>query len=75
MSLNSSVQMSVFFPSIQLLGLEMLLHYFQGPDVVATAAKNKFILSLGKRQSNTVLYNEVEQSFGTVVTLTGTVSP
>ncbi|XP_051814631.1 telomere-associated protein RIF1 isoform X2 [Acanthochromis polyacanthus] len=46
MSLNSSVQLSSCFPSIQLLGLEMLLHYFLGPDVVAAAAKNKLLLSL-----------------------------
>ncbi|KAM3607607.1 uncharacterized protein V6R79_010545 [Siganus canaliculatus] len=46
MSLNSSVQIPATFPSIQLLGLEMLLHYFLGPEVIATAAKNKLILSL-----------------------------
>ncbi|XP_073329575.1 telomere-associated protein RIF1 [Pagrus major] len=46
MSLNSSVQMPTTFPSIQLLGLEMLLHYFLGPEVIASAAKNKLILSL-----------------------------
>uniref|UniRef100_A0A671Z0I7 Replication timing regulatory factor 1 n=1 Tax=Sparus aurata TaxID=8175 RepID=A0A671Z0I7_SPAAU len=46
MSLNSSVQMPTTFPSIQLLGLEMLLHYFLGPEVITTAAKNKLILSL-----------------------------
>ncbi|XP_044071560.1 telomere-associated protein RIF1 isoform X2 [Siniperca chuatsi] len=46
MSLNSSVQIPSTFPSIQLLGLEMLLHYFLGPEVIATAAKNKLILSL-----------------------------
>ncbi|XP_054471187.1 telomere-associated protein RIF1 isoform X3 [Anoplopoma fimbria] len=46
MSLNSSVQIPSTFPSIQLLGLEMLLHYFLGPDVIATAAKKKLILSL-----------------------------
>ncbi|XP_041662650.1 telomere-associated protein RIF1 [Cheilinus undulatus] len=46
MSLNSSVQVQTTFPSIQLLGLEMLLHYFLGPEVIATAAKNKIILSL-----------------------------
>lgn len=46
MSLNSSVQIPSTFPSIQLLGLEMLLHYFLGPEVTATAAKNKLILSL-----------------------------
>ncbi|XP_034418192.1 telomere-associated protein RIF1 isoform X2 [Cyclopterus lumpus] len=46
MSLNSSVQIPSAFPSIQLLGLEMLLHYFLGPEVVATAAKKKLLLSL-----------------------------
>lgn len=51
MSLNSSVQISTTFPTIQLLGLEMLLHYFLGPEVIATAAKNKLILSLGESLS------------------------
>ncbi|XP_026001446.1 telomere-associated protein RIF1 [Astatotilapia calliptera] len=46
MSLNSSIQLASSIPSIQLLGLEMLLHYFRGPEVVATAAKHKLILSL-----------------------------
>ncbi|XP_074550421.1 telomere-associated protein RIF1 isoform X2 [Halichoeres trimaculatus] len=46
LSLNSSVQYPSTFPSVQLLGLEMLMHYFLGPDVIATAAKNKIILSL-----------------------------
>ncbi|XP_067372207.1 telomere-associated protein RIF1 isoform X2 [Channa argus] len=46
MSLNSSVQAPAIFPSIQLLGLEMLLHCFAGPEAVAVAAKNKLILSL-----------------------------
>eukprot|EP00066_Takifugu_rubripes_P016598 XP_011605864.1 PREDICTED: telomere-associated protein RIF1 [Takifugu rubripes] len=46
MSLNSSVQITPTFPKIQLLGLEMLLHYFLGPEVTATAAKSKLILSL-----------------------------
>ncbi|XP_053295194.1 telomere-associated protein RIF1 [Pleuronectes platessa] len=46
MSLNSSVQVPSAFPSIQLLGLEMLLHYFLGPETVATAAKRKLTLSL-----------------------------
>uniref|UniRef100_A0AAQ4QMS8 Replication timing regulatory factor 1 n=1 Tax=Gasterosteus aculeatus aculeatus TaxID=481459 RepID=A0AAQ4QMS8_GASAC len=46
MSLNSSVQMATTFPSIQLLGLEMLLHYFLGPEVIAAAAKEKLSLSL-----------------------------
>ncbi|XP_028446635.1 telomere-associated protein RIF1 isoform X2 [Perca flavescens] len=46
MNLNSSVQIPSTFPSIQLLGLEMLLHYFLGPEVLATAAKKKLPLSL-----------------------------
>ncbi|KAK2840251.1 hypothetical protein Q5P01_013991 [Channa striata] len=46
MSLNSSIQFPTTFPSIQLLGLEMLLHCFAGPEAVAVAAKNKLILSL-----------------------------
>ncbi|XP_055086546.1 telomere-associated protein RIF1 isoform X2 [Periophthalmus magnuspinnatus] len=46
MNLNSSVSVSSSFPSIQLLGLEMLLHYFMGPEVVAAAAQNKLKLSL-----------------------------
>ncbi|KAK9537265.1 hypothetical protein VZT92_004898 [Zoarces viviparus] len=46
LSLNASVQSPTTFPSIQLLGLEMLLHYFLGPDVVPTAAKTKLHLSL-----------------------------
>ncbi|XP_060909663.1 telomere-associated protein RIF1 isoform X2 [Labrus mixtus] len=46
MSLNSSVLNPSTFPSIQLLGLEMLLHYFHGPEVIATAAKHKIMLSL-----------------------------
>ncbi|XP_068428676.1 telomere-associated protein RIF1 isoform X2 [Clinocottus analis] len=45
-SLNASVQLPSTFPSIQLLGLEMLLHYFLGPEVVATAARKKLTLSL-----------------------------
>lgn len=46
MNLNSSISVSSTFPSIQLLGLEMLLHYFIGPEVVASAARDKLILSL-----------------------------
>uniref|UniRef100_A0A4W6F1H3 Replication timing regulatory factor 1 n=1 Tax=Lates calcarifer TaxID=8187 RepID=A0A4W6F1H3_LATCA len=48
MSLNSSVHVPATFPSTQLLGLEMLLHYFLGPEAVAAAAKRKLILSLGE---------------------------
>uniref|UniRef100_A0A3Q1KE44 Telomere-associated protein Rif1 N-terminal domain-containing protein n=1 Tax=Anabas testudineus TaxID=64144 RepID=A0A3Q1KE44_ANATE len=48
MSLSSSMQVPSTFPSIQLLALEMLLHYFLGPEAAAVAAKNKLILSLGE---------------------------
>ncbi|XP_068602708.1 telomere-associated protein RIF1 [Brachionichthys hirsutus] len=47
LSLNSSVRSPAStFPSVQLLGLEMLLHFFLGSEVVATAAKAKLVLSL-----------------------------
>ncbi|KAJ0070157.1 hypothetical protein NL108_002477 [Boleophthalmus pectinirostris] len=45
-NLNSSVSAPFTFPAIQLLGLEMLLHYLMGPEVVAAAAKNNLNLSL-----------------------------
>ncbi|XP_061547412.1 telomere-associated protein RIF1 isoform X2 [Phycodurus eques] len=45
-NLNSSMQLPSSFPSIKLLGLEMLLHYFLGPQVVATATKSKLVLTL-----------------------------
>lgn len=57
MSLNSSVQMATTFPSIQLLGLEMLLHYFLGPEVIAAAAKEKLSLSLGERRSSACCFS------------------
>lgn len=46
MALNSTLPASQPFPPIQLLGLEMLLHYFLGPEVVATAATSKLQLTL-----------------------------
>ncbi|XP_033900775.3 telomere-associated protein RIF1-like isoform X1 [Acipenser ruthenus] len=46
LSLNSSVHASAVYPSIQLLGLEMLLHFLLGPDITAAAAQNKLQLSL-----------------------------
>ncbi|XP_056144888.1 telomere-associated protein RIF1 [Lampris incognitus] len=46
-NLNTSAKASSnVFHSIQLLGLEMLLHYFIGPDVDATAGSNKVVLIL-----------------------------
>uniref|UniRef100_A0A6Q2XGX4 Telomere-associated protein Rif1 N-terminal domain-containing protein n=1 Tax=Esox lucius TaxID=8010 RepID=A0A6Q2XGX4_ESOLU len=46
LNLNSSVVTGQAYPSIQLLGLEMLLHYFLGPEITSAAAKNKLTLSL-----------------------------
>ncbi|KAG2458893.1 RIF1 protein, partial [Polypterus senegalus] len=48
LNLNSSVQGAGLpaYPSIQLLGVEMLLHFFYGPDVSTAVAQNKLHLSL-----------------------------
>ncbi|XP_066046642.1 telomere-associated protein RIF1 [Chamaea fasciata] len=46
MALNSSTAGAVLFPSIQLLALEMLLHFLMGPQVVDFAKQNKLVLSL-----------------------------
>ena len=47
MNLNSSIHPVQAYPSIQLLGLEMLLHCFLGPEVTSAAARNKLVLGLG----------------------------
>ncbi|NXI10531.1 RIF1 protein, partial [Irena cyanogastra] len=46
MALNSSTAGVLLFPSIQLLGMEMLLHFLMGPQVVDFAKQNKLVLSL-----------------------------
>ncbi|NWR12515.1 RIF1 protein, partial [Paradoxornis webbianus] len=47
MALNSSSTAGVvLFPSIQLLAIEMLLHFLMGPQVVDFAKQNKLVLSL-----------------------------
>ncbi|XP_063174445.1 telomere-associated protein RIF1 [Candoia aspera] len=46
MSLNSSTGRAVAIPSIQLLGIEMLLHFFMGPEVLTFAKENNIVLSL-----------------------------
>ncbi|NXB04396.1 RIF1 protein, partial [Cnemophilus loriae] len=51
MALNSSAAGAVLFPSIQLLGIEMLLHFLMGPQVVDFAKQNKLVLSLEPLQS------------------------
>ncbi|NWT03621.1 RIF1 protein, partial [Mionectes macconnelli] len=50
-NLNSSSTGAVVFPSIQLLGIEMLLHFLMGPGVVDFAKQNKLVLSLEPLQS------------------------
>ncbi|OCT61061.1 replication timing regulatory factor 1 S homeolog isoform X1 [Xenopus laevis] len=45
-NLNSSLLTSVSFPSLHLLGIEMLLHFMLGPEVVSFAAQHKIVLSL-----------------------------
>ncbi|NXM70704.1 RIF1 protein, partial [Serilophus lunatus] len=45
-NLNSSTAGLVVFPSIQLLGIEMLLHFLMGPGVLDFAKQNKLVLSL-----------------------------
>ncbi|KAF1519735.1 Telomere-associated protein RIF1, partial [Eudyptula minor] len=46
MNLNSSTAGAVVIPSIQLLGIEMLLHFLMGPEVLDFAKQNKLVLSL-----------------------------
>uniref|UniRef100_A0A8C3JNJ7 Replication timing regulatory factor 1 n=1 Tax=Calidris pygmaea TaxID=425635 RepID=A0A8C3JNJ7_9CHAR len=46
MNLASSPAGMVVIPSIQLLGIEMLLHFLMGPEVVDFAKQNKLALSL-----------------------------
>ncbi|NXP50099.1 RIF1 protein, partial [Heliornis fulica] len=46
MNLNSSTAGLAAIPSIQLLGIEMLLHFLMGPKVLDFAKKNKHVLSL-----------------------------
>ncbi|NWU06560.1 RIF1 protein, partial [Cephalopterus ornatus] len=51
LNLNSSPAGAVVFPSIQLLGIEMLLHFLMGPGVLDFAKQNKLVLSLEPLQS------------------------
>nr|XP_006125726.2 telomere-associated protein RIF1 isoform X1 [Pelodiscus sinensis] len=45
-NLNSSVSGIILIPSIQLLGIEMLLHFLMGPEVLSFSKQNKLVLSL-----------------------------
>ncbi|XP_039769038.1 telomere-associated protein RIF1 isoform X2 [Ornithorhynchus anatinus] len=46
MNLSTSVGGMAAIPSIQLLGIEMLLHFLLGPEVLEFAKQNKLVLSL-----------------------------
>ncbi|XP_008997148.3 telomere-associated protein RIF1 isoform X2 [Callithrix jacchus] len=46
MNLSSNLGGMATIPSIQLLGLEMLLHFLLAPEVLNFAKQNKFVLSL-----------------------------
>ncbi|NXP17252.1 RIF1 protein, partial [Scytalopus superciliaris] len=50
-NLNASPAGAVVFPSIQHLGIEMLLHFLMGPAVLDFAKQNKLVLSLEPLQS------------------------
>ncbi|XP_069838795.1 telomere-associated protein RIF1 isoform X2 [Dendropsophus ebraccatus] len=45
-NLNSSLLATVAFPSVHLLGIEMMLHFLLGPEVETFAAQHKLVLSL-----------------------------
>lgn len=47
MNLSSNFGAMATIPSIQLLGLEMILHFLLGPEVLSFAKENKLVLSLG----------------------------
>ncbi|XP_014446767.1 telomere-associated protein RIF1 isoform X2 [Tupaia chinensis] len=46
LSMSSNLSGMATIPSIQLLGLEMLLHFLLGPEVLNFAKQNKLVLSL-----------------------------
>ncbi|XP_038607414.1 telomere-associated protein RIF1 isoform X2 [Tachyglossus aculeatus] len=46
MNLSTSMGGMAAIPSIQLLGIEMLLHFLLGPEVLEFAKQNKLVLSL-----------------------------
>lgn len=47
MSPSSNIGGMASIPSIQLLGLEMMLHFLLGPEVLNFAKQHKLVLSLG----------------------------
>ncbi|XP_019377968.1 PREDICTED: telomere-associated protein RIF1 isoform X2 [Gavialis gangeticus] len=46
LNFSSSIAGMLVIPSIQLLGIEMLLHFLMGPDVLTFAQQSKLVLSL-----------------------------
>lgn len=44
---SSNIGGMASIPSIQLLGLEMMLHFLLGPEVLCFAKQHKLVLSLG----------------------------
>lgn len=46
-NLGSNIGGMATIPSIQLLGLEMMLHFLLGPEVLSFAKQHKIVLSLG----------------------------
>ncbi|XP_053127523.1 telomere-associated protein RIF1 isoform X2 [Hemicordylus capensis] len=54
MSLGSCAGGILAIPSIQLLGIEMLLHFFMGPEVLTFAKENKIVLSLEPLQHSVI---------------------
>ncbi|XP_048340327.1 telomere-associated protein RIF1 isoform X2 [Sphaerodactylus townsendi] len=53
-ALNSSTGGGGVIPAIQLLGIEMLLHFFMGPEVLTFAKENKVVLSLEPLQYSVI---------------------
>ncbi|KAL8183303.1 UNVERIFIED_CONTAM: hypothetical protein K2H54_035344 [Gekko kuhli] len=54
MTPNSSTGGGGVIPAIQLLGIEMLLHFFLGPEVLTFAKENKVVLSLEPLQYSVI---------------------
>ncbi|KAH0621388.1 hypothetical protein JD844_022632 [Phrynosoma platyrhinos] len=54
LKLNSNIGGVLAIPSIQLLGIEMLLHFFMGPEVLNFAKENSIVLSLEPLQYSVI---------------------
>lgn len=60
MNLSSNFGGMATIPSIQLLGLEMLLHFLLGPEVLSFAKQNKLVLSLGTCFKNSFNFKTIK---------------